>query len=126
MASFDLDECGECVIIRELMSAIDSKTDALPFNDKRDNGGGGCVGNARRGKPNRSMSDGISSAIGVDSVRRWCQRISIFFFRFSFLRFHFGTIINNNNNGDKSFSISFAAFSENEFMLPHWSPTTNT
>lgn len=68
MASFDLDECGECVIIRELMSAIDSKTDALPFNDKRDNGGGGCVGNARRGKPNRSMSDGISSAIGVDSV----------------------------------------------------------
>lgn len=107
MASFDLDECGECVIIRELMSAIDSKTDALPFNDKRDNGGGGCVGNARRGKPNRSMSDGISSAIGVDSVPTVVSTNFEVFLCFSFLRFHFGTIINNNNNGDKSFSISF-------------------
>lgn len=70
MASFDFDECDECVIIRELMSAIDSKTDALPFNDKRDNGGGGCVGNARRGKPKRSIaSDGHSvDAIVVDSM----------------------------------------------------------
>lgn len=84
MASFDLDECGECVIIRELMSAIDSKTDALPFNDRRDNGGGGCVGNVRRGKPNRSMSNGISAGIVVDSGRHLVDFIFflIFFFRF--------------------------------------------
>lgn len=73
-SSFDLDECGECVIAGELILVDDGKIDALPFNDKRDIGGDGCAGNVCRGKPNRSMSDGISvSNDSSNDVIRVCM-----------------------------------------------------